>query len=1266
MCPSSVKSTASRPTTGSYKQSTAEWKTKRASLPADAQSASSTAAKSLTLMESIVSPSPFAGSRSREGGFVLAGLTPFIRLAARQGGQVIGAGRVPSISTAGSSRAAGTRSSRLEREAGDDLEMESVAGEETIMEMERVADEETIMEMERVADEETIINDFRRLTSNEDEDSGRTKNIVSMTLTAPEAALLLEHRALLEADWEAYNLGRRGGSWAVECTQLDVQNEVWTTAGCVTTGAEDGMVTGEEVKCECEIRAMEAVFIIAQRYIQAAELTPTTGTSREAVREKLSDVGFEFLLQTVSLATTFVLGLILALFFTALSIERRLLPEVPQGPSSFSLCACSRRLKGRARKTTMLRAVRYRPEGGPGEGRLKAAADRHTELEGQGGREKRKGKAGETATKEDSPVEEGREKQEEELAVARALFASPPHAARIRKYLNPRRILAFHLAKATGNSPDPHSLVRSETETETRHGDRGESKKKNTKARPGYTRCLSRFQCSVCRLISRLLMQETTLGCEDAVQIRSALRLRASEEREAVEGYLNTKTYAENQANKQEELWSTMVIEMRGRQYELGLPFDFEEMKTRLLRALRSCQKEKGEGKVQKIKLEGDGSSSSLSSASSSESHTTPPTEGLRRSSTGEEEGEVPGEGVNEESSDILDDVEALLADITMQIEGTADPDGTAHRNLEERVAMLEQKLRMQHSDQQQNGATTPADDRTAGRGGKGEFTIDVPTSRRGSGEEEEMDRLLLDLDKEGSMPMQSDDLPFPEAELEAVMPTPVRVASEESSDVDEEGEAELKEKQTDEEAARIKDKGKAKGKTRRQSRQQVGEKVIAVLQDLAAAGLHVRVRRWRAPMAILAPTDASREGTLPLRARYCLWNFPQLCWNSMQRALLMIRISRASAISEISDQTLLTESLVFSSKLLLSLCFVLLLNLGTILVGETDERHTNRRPAEVNTAPSGFGLAGYGDLEAFASAAFIKSLLVFLSVEILFALSIEGALSSIWSPASTCGGVQPEFLLWKSRTDTQKEDQDRDGKTEESKKGKPARKGGNRDKGRANVKRKPSSVLVTSEAATERERGKRERRVSVLAEPPKGLQRLAYHDFGPGLSPTAGRAKVPRWVSARVYVRCRRQEVFAQQCLVGLSVAVFGLLMGLFLVIGFAGESFPLRHKQFVLREYLLCNLLILSFTVALPFLWGFLQGCVVWMSCRFGFCDRLINAVPSLVMFPELTRSRYVTPGKDVVKNLDGAPTADWVVPRGGALLDSRGGREGMGGES
>eukprot|EP00820_Chromera_velia_P012359 Cvel_23213.t1-p1 / transcript=Cvel_23213.t1 / gene=Cvel_23213 / organism=Chromera_velia_CCMP2878 / gene_product=Fibrillin-1, putative / transcript_product=Fibrillin-1, putative / location=Cvel_scaffold2367:813-9132(-) / protein_length=1779 / sequence_SO=supercontig / SO=protein_coding / is_pseudo=false len=1136
---------ASTATTGAY-EGHESWKAQRQSLPSTARS-SSNAPKSLTLMESVVSPSPFAGERTRENGFVLAGLTPFIRLAARQGGEVIGAARVAVISSSSSSsRAAGGRSGRRLEDAE-----EGVRGEEGEAGITESGHKENGRETEEV----------RRKMSESTTTGG--SNVATVVISSPEVNNILEHRELIESDWEAYGLGRQGGTWEVNCAQLDVQNEEWTLAGCVTLGTSGGEIVEDEITCECEIRAMEAVFIVSQRYIEPPESAPVMGQARGAVKEELKDRGFLFLFQTVSVASMFIFATLLVLVITAQRAERRLLPSLPDVPPPFSLCDCRRRRRERGGAT-----------------RLKALRDQKDERGDEKGgnrRQKiyRKGK-GERA--EEIPSEGGQgvgvlgKEVEEETKLARALFASSEHATRIRKYLNPRRIIAFHTA------------MRGET---------GVSEGSETKPK-------KRGQCAkftplqpLCRCFRRVSRRELTLGCTDAPVLRSALRSRWRLHREASKGYLLGS--GEEQRERQEQLWNSMKAELSGRQYEFGLPFDFDEIKTRLLRALQADRaKRNGRttavSKIRSMKKKRANSSDEDSDSSLSSSS----------SSVIQSESRDSSEGDSTAARQVLEEADELLAEMTALMEGRGGAmDEAQSAELQQKLMALKmwsEELAMlaqggggsggessdSHSSSSSHGG------RGNGRGRAGEFVLTIPEGEKrrpsedsnssslqeGGGlrrrfsqteetarESEEGGRGGKAHGRETRRFSSSSEEDLSDGSVESSV-SGVRAGEEEGAlrGSREGGRRRRREGRSEKSAGKEKGKETGGGKERDRDHQ-VGEKVMEVLQDLAVAGLEVRVKRWRAPMAIVKPSDANRDGTLPLRARFCLWPWTSICWSSVQRSLLVIRIFKQKAIAEMSDQTLLTEALTFASKVLLCLCLVLFLNLGTVLVGETDERHTNRRPAEVNTAPSSFGLEGYGDLGAFAFASSVKSLIVFVAVELLFALFMSPALSSIWSPEKTCSRVETAQLLWKRRRD-----------------GKEGTKGE-----RENLNEKE-----------EGEKG-RERRVSVLAQPPEGLRGVEYFRFGPALSPSADKAQVPSWLSARVYVRCRAHEVFAQRCLLCLSIFLFCLLMVLFLSIGFSSEFFPLRHKQFVLREYLLCNLFICSFSVGFPALWGFLQGILV-----------------------------------------------------------------------
>uniref|UniRef100_A0A0G4HN10 Transmembrane protein n=1 Tax=Chromera velia CCMP2878 TaxID=1169474 RepID=A0A0G4HN10_9ALVE len=147
----------------------------------------------------------------------------------------------------------------------------------------------------------------------------------------------------------------------------------------------------------------------------------------------------------------------------------------------------------------------------------------------------------------------------------------------------------------------------------------------------------------------------------------------------------------------------------------------------------------------------------------------------------------------------------------------------------------------------------------------------------------------------------------------------------------------------------------------------------------------------------------------------------------------------------------------------------------------------------------------------------------------------------------------------------------------------------------------------------------------------------------------TQARAKVPRLDVVPLYLRSRQREVWVQRLIATLCVCLLLLLLCLFIIVSESGEEiFPIRHKQYALREYLVCTLYTFCFAIGFPLLVGLCNGLLVWMSCRTAAFDWLINLCPLILRFPETSKKRHVTPGLDVVKILDASPSADWEVPR------------------
>uniref|UniRef100_A0A0G4HCI3 Uncharacterized protein n=1 Tax=Chromera velia CCMP2878 TaxID=1169474 RepID=A0A0G4HCI3_9ALVE len=1308
---------ASIPQTGSYEDIT---RTIRQSMPSTARSDNSDKARSLTLMESVSNPAPFAGARTRENGFVTNGLSPFVRMAARQGGEVIGGSRTPMLSSGGSSsRAAGGRSSRR---------LDSSSSSSFSSPLDGVEKGEEISQ--RGLAEVTSIG----------------KNVARVELSSPEQQNLLTQRDLIEAEWSAYRLGRTGGTWKVGCAQLDVQNEEWTHDGCIITGAEKGDITDEQIVCECEIRAMEAIFSISQRYVEPPAALPTAGTAQQNVLEDLPDVGFLFLLQTVALSSVCIFGALTVLIHTAYKAERKLLPLLPEVSPSLSICDWRRRQTkqpGRPKVSALkdLQSNRRRSteavSGGTED--LRRAGKYHSSQKSSGGKGKGTGRGrgkGVDGKKEETGSSQA---LQEITARAKALFASQEHVHRIRKFFNPRRIVAFHMSR--GVSFDQTGSILS---------------------RPAQKRSASSSCSCRCTCLRFAFMRQMSLGTCDAPVIRRALKVRQAQFMEAQRGY------ATNQEERQKALWKEMEVEMAGRQYEMGFVFSTAEIKARVLRAMKESRKgkqksQKGPSKKEETDSDSD-SSSNFDSDSSGDSSS--------RNSSGsskERKGEGhkgPGETVSE-SEELYHDLSALMDELHALEE---DEKKSREGQLKEKMKNLKDKaaLILGREKGTANQSTLPPPGESGGRGARGEVVLLFPSQseddrreveeelskRRGSVTDNTV-RLVEDggvnLSASGSFgqltpfrsaaaapekekekrtecesesiesaksqedgesvqsiesaksqkseseesqsgessedesessnsvdgrhagdektekqkeesiasisSVKSEDLGDEDEEIESISSGsiveehPTNVARVFSSEGERDGESRspplavqreasdgsslsidpssissASEQQSIAESKDPTEEGThaqtqsadmqsspSEGKERESKKQPRRLKSTAaeVFRRLSACGLGAPAKRWRAPMSIVAPADASRDGTLPLRM-------------NIKRNIIAVRVSRAKLVAEISNLSILTEALVFTCKMLLTLNGAFFLCLTTVITGETDDRHTNRRPVTMDNAPEGFGLEGYGDMEAFLNASALKALISYLSVELLFALLASPTLNAIWSAENSYGLIDPEVLIWKSQ-------QSADGNI----------KGEN--EGQREKKEIQASQKNTEDAEKTEDHKEEEGQLVDL-----GAWGLHYFSFPSGLCRETAQAKVPRAESARLYVRARRQEVVAQYVLLGTAGFFLLLLLLLFTSVGLAGDVFPVRHKQFVLREYLLSSLLVFCFALGFPFLLGILQGLVVWMSLRTRLFDWLLNCCPSILMFPELTQFRHVSSGTDTVKSLDGTPTADWVVPR------------------
>uniref|UniRef100_A0A0G4FQ47 EGF-like domain-containing protein n=1 Tax=Chromera velia CCMP2878 TaxID=1169474 RepID=A0A0G4FQ47_9ALVE len=194
--------------------------------------------RSILFVESGRSPAPFAGDRTREGGFIMTGLSTFSRVVARQGGETIGSGRLtlfPKGPGGTTSRAVGGRSGGRRLGAGEGL-------------------------------------NGLGFGDAFDEVLSTSAGILSLRTFYPAETAQAVRIKMLERDYSK-ELVPPGGVWTRDCAQLNVQSEQWTSAGCKgPTVSEDGA----SAVCTCSLRALETVVVLALRYIAPDRFAPSS------------------------------------------------------------------------------------------------------------------------------------------------------------------------------------------------------------------------------------------------------------------------------------------------------------------------------------------------------------------------------------------------------------------------------------------------------------------------------------------------------------------------------------------------------------------------------------------------------------------------------------------------------------------------------------------------------------------------------------------------------------------------------------------------------------------------------------------------------------------------------------------------------------------------------------------------------------------------------------------------------------------------------
>eukprot|EP00820_Chromera_velia_P023586 Cvel_8795.t1-p1 / transcript=Cvel_8795.t1 / gene=Cvel_8795 / organism=Chromera_velia_CCMP2878 / gene_product=Fibrillin-1, putative / transcript_product=Fibrillin-1, putative / location=Cvel_scaffold492:67487-84038(+) / protein_length=1954 / sequence_SO=supercontig / SO=protein_coding / is_pseudo=false len=1439
------------------------WRVHRMSMPQDARPKSSTEPRAMSLTETMISPSPFAGSRTREGGFVLAGLTPFILMSARQGNRVIGGGRVRVISLQPKTpRSEGGRSSRL-------LTSELRENEET---------EEGLRVLQGEATEASPL------------------ATVQMTAGSEMGRQVLEQRELIEANWEGYNLGRAGGTWEIECAQLDVQNEQWTTLG----GASEGKITEDQVLCECELRALQAAFIMSQREktrlppIEAAALSTSLLDFRGKNSQRLSARQIRKAERNLPSGSPQIMKR---------PSERKLLEQPIDAETRLLLAARavyateghSRRLRKHLNPRRIVgfhlsRGAVLDPSGrilSKGTFKDNREEDRKKRrmcnkctcpshfgrwLARVCGRERtlafldsriirRALKSQRRAEKQTIGMfEEGKEKEQQislwqglgvqlegqlyEVGVRLSFeeVKARMHARR-RKYRStvfqireggglcidpwgdPSRQVTFTTSKTTDDDSDvsDNELLFAEDrveevqwDNESKHENEDEKGEEEEEAEAGAeTSALSEARqilphlqelCNQGPLQSLsaeqweeteqafMRLEETSRSLAERVAAQednpdSPLENPPEDSHLHTPAYYRSPTHSDSRAGHAE-----VVVQMPSRSgsFQKGggqaeqsddlatlegarvysdskrlykrnsadftpdaSPFRpsmqdsaFPFSSTLSHHSFNAKGSENDERELPDtveeppVMTERDGpySAEAPRASTSAQENANNRRESLPLSNGGRQEGKRESEGgelLREDSRDTEMHVAASAANLaemerslamlqptqegefaggdraerdsidqareeekerTLPVEAaSSESSGDSDRHITASAAniaefakslgMLQGREPEEYREEEEEaneerergeGSRTPKaeSDRSAASGSRssGDSDRHVTASAANMVEFEKALGMLQGLqqpeDYRAGEEVQG-ETQMVEQDREIQSQTRRESAQREAEDVQIGGENDVRETdnlildsianltqfqeslallynregehQHQQQHQAFRDEYETAGELqnprhsskvqflgshthsleglgRRSTRATRGggdslvgrrggksvgmgvrfefvrDQVASTLQNLHAAGCGTIVKRWRKPMGIVAPVDAQREGTLPLR-------------RSTLRSMLFVRLWRIHLICEVTDVSMLTETLLFACQILFSLCLVLVLCITTVLMGETDERHQARRPVEVTMAPEGFSLEGYSDLESFAPAAAVKTLIAYLTVQILSALFVSPVLSSNWAAENTCGRVDLEDLIWKSHRDGTGATGSVERKTEKPFDsplcGRDANPKGSLTTAsevacgsgadRCSFLEDLPVAAVPEEQTTQQEEEKVELNGKSDDESATTTWRaLCYFQFSHGLSMETERAWAPRVRSAAVYLRALYFEILCQRVLLACLCVFLLWLFAVFVAIGASSTALGQRHKQVVLREYVLCNLWLFTLVLGAPAFLGALQGIV------------------------------------------------------------------------
>uniref|UniRef100_A0A0G4HB05 EGF-like domain-containing protein n=1 Tax=Chromera velia CCMP2878 TaxID=1169474 RepID=A0A0G4HB05_9ALVE len=1180
--------------------------------------------RSLVLLTTVDNPHPYAAGRTREGGFLLEGATRFVRVQARQRRQVLGSGRVPKLTLSsfgsGSSRAQGGRSGGRRRLA-------------------------------------EVVDSAEQLEVPVDE-AKETAGALRIRAQGPDASAMLQQRGLLESSWEDLQLGLRGGEWVLECAQLDVQQELWTNAGCRFFLSE----AEGEWWCACALRSLDTTLMAVQRYVPPPRKAPESGETRSARHTEVNGLEDSVLVLWNWLLIFSILCGVAYLYLYAIRAERDLSPHLasldPQGRQKALLekqsqAATDKVAAAGLSKTSVTKEVfdseRHRrrlgvfftPRRVVGFLEARAWMSKRAHRESKGG--------GQTTS--DSTVRHGI------LGRLRALVSQSPCAVCCRRLLLREETLAFVDARQLSRLRELNRL------------------KLSAKMRGYLDGGAARQRLMWQQLDAELASRKYDMGLQfksqawEAEEGRKNFLLPSETWLTSVATFTTAQTFQSSSADGEEEEHeeANREGEMETKNRSVSMSSDLSssdwnsseegDMRAPVSPAPKSFRPV---GMVEREISPVAAPSESLVSRSPV---SLPPSPLLRpprwadKSPAGSFMTQLRAlresvlKNISPSSSRrVKETPEASLRKLALG-ERKISPRkrfsiGSGDWRVMENLTHLKYMLAARHDNvEKEKGSDNAEEDelkeeevhRTAEEKVEEEDDEFSPLVRvrRGPNRSPRLNWTQKPFKGSRFFPGEADSVPSappspapsPPVDSRSPPPTPsAALRSSPASGTEQDSPEKLKRQKS--------------GKKTRMMLDAIQHQRSRIFKTLDTFDEREAPPRWRAKMAIVAPEGLSHAGRLPLR-------------KSLDTGHVVLRIFHRPHVWLLMDVSPVTETLLWILRLAGTFCLCLILNAATVLVGETDEFHTAHTPVTLTTAPRQFHLPSSLDLFSFAPAAAVKSLISFLALLLVVGSLLRPLCARVWSEESL---FEDLHVVRQSPSDPSEEGE----RTDQSPLGRLSLPVGAEGRDRSE---RPFSAPDRKSTHKETRRSSLARAETKLAEE-FSSGRLLYYNFGEAMSIRARPVRLPRAECAHRFVSRRNLEVVVQKLLwvaCGVAALVYLSLLAVATAEwkasresanreewgGLRGNQFCSRRPSVVLSEHSVGILIFFLLEILWCCLLSLCRAMLLRLSLRSGLVRRFLNCFPRAAMFSDLHPEAEVKFGKDVVKALDAVPASNWIVP-------------------